>query len=100
MVLSIPTARTPRFTSSTGRPPSNGRGPPTVNLAARPPPRRLEGHTEGFAPSKSPSPLAAPNPPGTPPSPDQPSPSSPPQCPNATIRQQTGSQYLPDCRAY
>lgn len=24
----------------------------------------------------------------------------PPPCPNATIRQQTGSQYLPDCRAY
>jgi hypothetical protein len=24
----------------------------------------------------------------------------PPSCPNATIRQQTSSQYLPDCRAY
>jgi hypothetical protein len=24
----------------------------------------------------------------------------PPDCPNATVRQQTSSQYLPDCRAY
>ena len=25
---------------------------------------------------------------------------APPQCPNAHVRQQTGSSYLPDCRAY
>lgn len=25
---------------------------------------------------------------------------APPECPNATVRQQTGAAYLPDCRAY
>ena len=83
-----------------GTTPSYGQRTSSVDIGNQLTAQPVEAHVEGLEPVVYHFQLVATNPTGTTRSPDQTFTFYPPQCPNATIRQQTGSQYLPDCRAY
>ena len=63
-------------------------------------PQSIQDHIEGLEPVVYHFRAIAHNPLGTVTSADQTFTYFPPPCPNETLRQQNGSSYLPDCRAY
>ena len=83
-----------------GTTPSYGQQTPAVEIGGALTAQPVDAHIEGLDPVVYHFQLVATNATGTTRSPDQTFTFYPPQCPNATVRQQTGSQYLPDCRAY
>ena len=83
-----------------GTTPSYGQRTPDVDIGNALTAQPVQAHVEGLEPVVYHFQLVATNATGTTRSLDQTFTFYPPQCPNATVRQQTGSQYLPDCRAY